>query len=179
MRYLRKLSTARIGVLTGLFMAFWLIHSHAASATIEDELYPDLSPKAELSASDVVRIQLEALANNDTPRQDAGIELTFRFASPTNRKATGPLSRFASMIKSPNYRPMLYHKFAKIGEIREKNGLTLVPVLLTTNQNTNAGYLFVLSQYYISNCQGCWFTDSVIRIAQAENPVEQSIEPPI
>ena len=75
MKQPRKLYTARIGVLTALYLTFWSMHSHAVSVAMGDALYPDLVPKAGLSASDVVRIQLKALANNDTPRKDAGIEI--------------------------------------------------------------------------------------------------------
>jgi hypothetical protein len=72
---------------------------------------PDFAPK------DVVRIRLEALANNDDPYKDAGIEITFRFASPANKPATGPLTRFIRMLYNPLYLPMLNHKSVTYGEI--------------------------------------------------------------
>ena len=39
-----------------------------------------LTPQPKFTPEKVVRIQLDALANNDKPYQDAGIEIAFRFA---------------------------------------------------------------------------------------------------
>ena len=36
----------------------------------------------------MVSIQIEALRHNDTPYEDGGIEVTFNFASPTNKRVT-------------------------------------------------------------------------------------------
>ena len=47
-------------------------------------------PEPELTPNDVVRIQLLAMQQNDD--NDFGIEVTFRFASPANKKQTGPLN---------------------------------------------------------------------------------------
>ena len=58
-------------------------------------------PKPELTPEQVVEIQVEALRKNDVPTPDAGIATTFRFASPGNRKVTGPLERFAPIVKAP------------------------------------------------------------------------------
>ena len=68
-----------------------------ASAPGAQPVGPDPSP--DLSPEDVVRIQVEALQRNDEPSPDAGIEAAFRFASPSNRRATGPLGRFSEMVR--------------------------------------------------------------------------------
>ena len=62
--------------------------------TLDDE---QLQPNPNLTPEDVIRIQVEALQNNDS--QDTGIEITFRFASPANRQLTGPLNRFKRMVR--------------------------------------------------------------------------------
>ena len=41
--------------------------------------------------NDVLKIQLEALKNNNIPSTDFGIEQTWLFAHPNNKVATGPL----------------------------------------------------------------------------------------
>ena len=67
---------------------------------------PQTEPDPSLSPQDVVSIQIEALRNNDTPYEDRGIEVTFNFASPTNKRATGPLERFKVMVPT-RFGPML------------------------------------------------------------------------
>ncbi len=61
--------------------------------------FPQTEPDPSLSSQDVVSIQIEALRTNDTPYEDRGIEVTFNFASPTNKRMTGPLERFKVMVR--------------------------------------------------------------------------------
>ncbi len=68
---------------------------------------PQTEPDPSLSPQDVVSIQIEALQHNDTPYEDRGIEVTFNFASPTNKRMTGPLERFKVMVRNPVYGPMI------------------------------------------------------------------------
>ncbi len=49
---------------------------------------PPTEPDPSLSPQDVVSIQIEALQNNDIPYEDRGIEVTFNFASPVNKRMT-------------------------------------------------------------------------------------------
>ena len=131
---------------------------------IAGELAPDLVPNPALTASDVVRIQLGALANNDSPYQDAGIEITFRFASPDNKKVTGPLPRFIQLVKNPQYGPMLNHLSVEYGEPSMEEGRKMIPVLLTGSDGNKAAYVFIVGQQDIEECQGCWMTEGVFRI---------------
>lgn len=135
----------------------------SATATTA-EIFPNLTPNPGLSADDVVRIQLGALANNDSPHADAGIEITYRFASPTNKRSTGPLPRFVAMVKNPLYAPMINHTHAEYGTSILREGHTLLPVVLTATDGTKAGYLFVLRMLQDESCAGCWMTESVVRI---------------
>jgi hypothetical protein len=129
-----------------------------------EELFPDLVPRPSLEPAEVVRIQLEALAANDTPRQDAGIEITFRFASPGNKEQTGPLPRFIELVKNPVYSPMIGHKHAEYGNTYESVGRVMVPVLLTGSDDNRAAYVFVLRRQEVDGCRGCWMTESVLRV---------------
>ena len=51
-----------------------------------------VKPSKNLNLYDVVKIQLEALKNND--KNDNGIKQTWLFAHPDNKKFTGPYERF-------------------------------------------------------------------------------------
>ena len=56
----------------------------------------NIQPKKNLSAKEVVLIQLNALKNND--QNDSGIQQTWLFAHPKNKLATGPYDRFKKML---------------------------------------------------------------------------------
>ena len=51
-----------------------------------------IAPNKKLLPYDVVKIQLEALKNNN--KNDDGIRVTWLFAHPDNNKVTGPYERF-------------------------------------------------------------------------------------
>ena len=86
-------------------------------------------PEPALSPGDVIRIQLEALRHND--EQDRGIAVAFRFASPSNRANTGPLSRFITMIKEGPYALMLDFRDATYGPVEAISGRARQRVTLT------------------------------------------------
>lgn len=127
-----------------------------------------LKPSPNHSPGDVIRIQLQALADNDHPTENAGIEVTFRFASPANKSATGPLGRFIRMVQSPAYRPMLNHKAASYGELRIEGNQAAQAVVLTTSSGERIGYVFLLSKQEGGICDECWMTDGVLRFEVGE-----------
>ena len=57
----------------------------------------------------VIEIQLSGLQNNDLIYKDSGIEQTWNFAHPNNKKVTGPLDKFKRMIKGDSYQMMINH----------------------------------------------------------------------
>lgn len=87
-------------------LAAALLLATSASAAVADLVMPDpaLSPEV------VIEIQLSALQANDIPKPDAGIMRTWAFAHPDNKRMTGPLPRFAQMIKGPLYQMLLNHR---------------------------------------------------------------------
>ena len=76
-----------------------------------------LKPSKELKPIDVVKIQLRALKNNNRPYKNAGIEQTWEFAHPSNKKFTGPLSRFIKLLNDQGYNVLLNHIEHKILEV--------------------------------------------------------------
>lgn len=128
------------------------------------------APDPALGPGDVVRIQITALQANDDPYPDAGIVVTFGFASPANRLNTGPLERFARMIRGP-YGDMLYHVRADYGELEVVGNAARLPVVLTTSDGRRVGYLFVLSRQREGEYAGSWMTDAVLRF-EVRQPTE-------
>lgn len=116
-------------------------------------------PSAELAPQEVVRIQMEALKYND--EKNRGIEIVFRFASPSNKVNTGPLPRFITMINGEAYRPMLNHNAIGYDEIRVVGDQAAQRVSITTEDGLIVVYVFVLSKQQGEECSGCWMTDAV------------------
>jgi hypothetical protein len=58
-----------------------------------------------MSARDIIELQMEALQKNN--KEDSGIRLAYRFASPENKQSTGPYSNFRKMLYSSTYNPLL------------------------------------------------------------------------
>ena len=116
-------------------------------------------PEPKLKPNDVVRLQLLAMQQNDD--SDFGIEVTFRFASPANKKQTGPLKRFIGLVRNPSYRPLLNHINATFLELTVEEDFAVQEVVITTSNGERIGYRFRLSIQKGPLYPGCWMTDSV------------------
>ena len=68
-----------------------------------------LKPNSNIKPIEVVEIQLIGLQKNDASYKDSGIEQTWNFAHPNNKKVTGPLVKFKAMIKGDTYQMMINH----------------------------------------------------------------------
>jgi hypothetical protein len=130
------------------------------------------APAPDLEAQAAVRLQLAALARNDDPFADAGIETAWGFASPANRETTGPLERFRTLFDSPVYAPMVDHLAARTSAARGAGGGALVGVVLTAQDGRERGYLFRLSRHDTEDCSACWMTDSVLPVPVPQDGTE-------
>jgi hypothetical protein len=99
-----------------------------------------LMPDPALSPAEVVSIQLNALQANDTPGADAGIAQTWAFAHPNNKRVTGPLPRFAQMLKGPLYRVLLGHRSHEIKELSRSDNKAVFAVTVTSQTGEVVGY---------------------------------------
>ena len=128
---------------------------------------PQVEPDPSLSARDVVSIQIEALQNNDTPYENRGIELAFNFASPANKRITGPLERFKLLVRNPIYGPMIDHLSAEYRNVKVEGGVAQIDVFLNSREGEYLGYRFILSRQHGNQYEGSWMTDAVIRLDAA------------
>ncbi len=124
---------------------------------------PQTEPDPSLSARDVVSIQIEALQNNDTPYENRGIEVAFNFASPANKRITGPLERFKVLVRNPTYGPMIDHRGAEYQNVKIEGDVAQIDVLLNSSEGEYLGYRFILSRQHGNQYEGSWMTDAVIR----------------
>ncbi len=120
-------------------------------------------PDPLLSPQDVVSIQIEALRDNDTPYENRGIEVTFNFASPANKRMTGPLDRFALMLRHSIYGPMINHRDAEYKNVKVEGDFAQIDVILNSKDGEYLGYRFILSRQHGNQYEGSWMTDAVIR----------------
>jgi hypothetical protein len=118
------------------------------------------APSPGLAPSAVVRIQVEALRNNSLLNE--GIVLTYRFASPGNKRFTGPLERFLEMLRSAPYDRLLNHRSADYGPLVVSDNEARQIVIITDRKGDETAYHWVLSRQSEGEFRDCWMTSAVI-----------------
>ena len=123
-----------------------------------------IKPDPTISSKDVISIQLKALQINNSPFEDAGIEQTWEFAHPNNRKFTGPLNNFIRMIKNPSYAMMINHIDHKIIPVEEKETTSYYFVELTDVNGKKYGFEWTVEKVSEDGeFKDCWMTVGVSR----------------
>ena len=117
-------------------------------------------PAPSLSPQQVVQIQLEALRTNGA--DDAGIARVFSFASPGNRSQTGPLERFAVMLRQGPFRVMFDYVSDEYAPIDIRGRVALQVVTLFDVDHVGHTFMFQLSRQTAAPYTDCWMTDAVI-----------------
>lgn len=142
--------------ITILLLSVCLFTPGVAKANIDLTLQP--SPV--LTPQEVVDFQLKALKHNSTD----GISATFRFASPANRKMTGPVARFSKLFDSPQYQPMLNNRGTDI-KLISNNGVTAELIAGVVDPGGELHwYRFRLSRQSEPPYKNCWMTDAVMAV---------------
>lgn len=120
------------------------------------------TPDPSLDPGEAVDVQLAALRANDDPHPDAGCETAYNFASPANRRSTGPRDRFVEMVKSPTYAPLVDHVEAVGGPVERSGNVAEQTVTVTDASGRTETYTFSLSVLSTGPFRTCWATDSVL-----------------
>ena len=125
-----------------------------------NKLYSEIiNPNEKLLPYDVVKIQLEALKNND--KNDEGIKQTWLFAHPDNKKITGPYERFRIMIYGAQYRPLLNHSSHKINLLMNTPDKHIFKIEILAKDKKLLFYEWHVQKASEKNCINCWFTSAV------------------
>ena len=125
-------------------------------------LYADIiKPAKNLTAYDVIKIQLNALKENNKPNKNSGIKQTWMFAHPQNKKITGPYERFQKMLLGDQYNVLLNHESHKIKLIMNSKDKYIYNVELISIDKKMYLYEWHLEKITIENCNSCWFTTIV------------------
>ena len=142
---------------TNVFQIFYFLFL-LTNFSNADLIKPDIT----LKLLDVLVLQLNSLQNNDYPYRDAGIEQTWEFAHPDNKKMTGPLEKFKQMIYSKSYEILISHENNEITTLYETNNKSVYKVYILSKDKKKYYYIWqiekVLLDGYLKNC---WMTTGV------------------
>ena len=137
------------------FLLIFLISISTSKAEI-------LKPNSNIKPSEVVKIQLLGLQKNNDVFEDGGIEQTWNFAHPNNKKATGPLDKFKKMIKGNNYQMMINHISHTITEIRGGDNMVQFEVIILDNKKIYHKFNWQVEKYIEDGpLKDCWLTTMV------------------
>ncbi len=121
-----------------------------------------INPNSSIKPAEVVKIQLIGLKNNDKEFQDSGIEQTWNFAHPNNKKVTGPLPKFKKMIKGDSYKMMINHLSHTITELGKGNNWAQFEVIILDNEKIYHKFNWQVEKYTMDGpLKDCWLTTMV------------------
>ena len=121
-----------------------------------------LKPNKDILPSEVVKIQLIGLQNNDSDFKDGGIEQTWNFAHPNNKRVTGPLSNFKMMIKSDSYGMMINHLSHTITELGSSDKWAQFEVIILDKDKIYHKFNWQVEKYTLEGIlKDCWLTTMV------------------
>ncbi len=121
-----------------------------------------LSPNNNISPKEVVKIQLSGLQQNDLNYKDSGIEQTWQFAHPNNKRVTGPLSNFKMMIKSDSYGMMINHLSHTITEVGSSDKWAQFEVIILDKDKIYHKFNWQVEKYTLDgSLKDCWLTTMV------------------
>ena len=121
-----------------------------------------IKPNKDILPSEVIKIQLTGLQNNDIDFKDGGIEQTWNFAHPNNKRATGPLDNFKRMIKSDAYQMMINHLTHTITETGSSDKWAQFEVIILDKNKIYHKFNWQVEKYLTEGpLKDCWLTTMV------------------
>ena len=137
------------------FLVFFFITISTSNAEL-------LEPNSNIKPSEVVKIQLLGLQNNNEVFNDSGIEQTWNFAHPMNKQATGPLDRFKEMLKSNNYQMMINHISHTITQVRRGDDWVQFEVIILDKEKIYHKFNWQVEKFIEDGpLKDCWLTTMV------------------
>ena len=119
-------------------------------------------PNSSILPAEVIKIQLVGLMNNDNEFEDSGIEQTWNFAHPNNKKNTGPLPNFKMMIKGNSYQMLLNHLSHTITELGSSENWAQFEVIILDKEKIYHKFNWQVEKFIMEGpLEGCWLTTIV------------------
>ena len=146
------------------FILFFIILIHFSNVKAELK-----EPSNIILPIQVVKIQLSSLMKNDQPYKDSGIEQTWKFAHPNNKKYTGPFEKFKMMLKGESYSMLLNHIDNQIKEIFKSEEIATFEVIILDVEKKYYKFKWQVEKYSKDGpLKDCWLTTVV------SQPIEMS-----
>ena len=121
-----------------------------------------LKPSSDINPKEVVKIQLTGLQKNDLNFKDSGIEQTWNFAHPNNKKVTGPLGNFKRMLKGNSYEMMINHLSHTITQLGSSNKWAKFEVIILDKNKIYHKFNWQVEKYTEDGeLKDCWLTSMV------------------
>ena len=121
-----------------------------------------LRPSSKIQPAEVVKIQLVGLQKNDFNFKDSGIEQTWNFAHPNNKKVTGPLDNFKRMIKGDAYQMMINHLSHTITQLGNEDNWAQFEVVILDKNKIYHKFNWQVEKYTLEGAlKDCWLTTMV------------------
>ena len=137
------------------FSFFFLISISISKADL-------LKPNSKIEPSEVVKIQLIGLQKNDQGYKDSGIEQTWNFAHPDNKKVTGPLDNFKRMIKGDAYQMMINHLSHTVTQLGIEDNWAQFEVVILDKNKIYHKFNWQVEKYTLDGAlKDCWLTTMV------------------
>ena len=133
------------------------------SAILISNAYAELiKPRSDIKPAEVIEIQLAGLQKNDQNFKDSGIEQTWNFAHPSNKKVTGPLDRFKRMIKGASYQMMINHLSHTITQLEKGDNWAQFEVIILDRDKIYHKFNWQVEKYLVDGpLKDCWLTTMV------------------
>jgi hypothetical protein len=120
------------------------------------------APNNLIMPNEVIKIQLVGLMNNDKNFKDSGIEQTWNFAHPENKKYTGPLPHFKMMIKGKSYQMLINHLSHTITEVGRSDKWAQFEVIILDKEKIYHKFNWQVEKYTEEGpLKDCWLTTMV------------------
>ena len=121
-----------------------------------------LKPSSDINPKEVVKIQLTGLQKNDLNFKDSGIEQTWNFAHPNNKKVTGPLGNFKKMLKGNSYEMMINHLSHTITQLGSSDKWAQFEVVILDKNKIYHKFNWQVEKYTEEGeLKDCWLTSMV------------------
>ena len=121
-----------------------------------------LKPRSNINPKEVVKIQLTGLQKNDFKFKDSGIEQTWNFAHPNNKKITGPLGNFKRMLKGDSYQMMIDHLSHTITQLGSTDKWAQFEVIILDKSKIYHKFNWQVEKYTEDGeLKDCWLTTMV------------------
>ena len=137
------------------FLLIFLISSSLSKAEL-------LEPRRDIIPLEVIKIQLAGLQKNDYEFKDSGIEQTWKFAHPDNKKITGPFDNFKRMIKGVSYQMMIDHLSHTVTQLGGGDKWAQFEVIILDKEKIYHKFNWQVEKYTMEGpLKDCWLTTMV------------------